>query len=113
VFAALAVGLALDLIAPMQTFVYGLVIVLMGIGAAALLRFGIAPANWVGMILVAFAFFHACKQFFKTEERKGFPHKASFIGPALRPWLGRLDSYDFRRRRSPGVAKAAAPPPGD
>ena len=73
VFAAVAVGIALDLIAPMQTFSYVLAIGLMGIGASTLLRFGVAPANWVGMILVAFTFFHASKQFFKDEERKGFP----------------------------------------
>lgn len=97
VFAALLVGLALDLIAPMQTFVYLFTIALMSLAAAACLRSGIAPANWIGMILVAFAFFHACKQFFKTEERKGFPHKGSFLGPALRPWLARREFHRFHR----------------
>jgi uncharacterized membrane protein len=105
VFAAVAVGLALDLIGPMQTFGYVLIVGLMGIGASAFLRLGIAPANWVGVILVMFAFFHTSKQFFKHEERKGFPHKASFLGPALRPWLGRLEFSWFHRDHG-----EAAPP---
>ncbi len=119
VFGAIAVGIALDLIAPMQTFAYALIIGLMGIGASTLLRFGVAPANWVGMILVAFAFFYASKQFFKDEQRKGFPHKASFLGPALRPWLGRFEFHSFHRDRvtEPPAAepapKPAAPPTGD
>ena len=109
VFAAVAVGIALDLVAPMQTIVYMGIIALMSIGASTLLRFGVAPANWVGMILVAFAFFHASKQFFRHEERKGFPHKASFLGPAVRPWLDRLEFHTFHKDRDK-PAQAAAPP---
>src|SRR5262249_38930098 len=78
VFAAVAIGLALDLIAPMETFAYVLIVVWSAIGASTLLRIGIAPANWIGMILVAMAFFLTSKQFFRDEHRKGFPHKASF-----------------------------------
>jgi hypothetical protein len=113
VFAAVAVGIALDLIAPMQTFSYILVIVLQGLGASTLLRLGIAPANWDVMILVAFTFFHASKQFFKDEERKGFPHKASFLGPALRPWVGRLEFHWFDRdhRPKPGAAESTGESP--
>jgi CHASE2 domain-containing sensor protein len=115
VFAAVAIGLALDLIAPMQTFGYVLIVVLSAIGASTLLRIGIAPANWIGMILVAMAFFLTSKQFFRDEHRKGFPHKASFVWPALRPWLGRLEFHRFERRDAPTVVKSAqsAPPPSE
>lgn len=116
VFAALAVGLALDLIAPMETFVYLLIIVLSAIAASTLLRLGIAPANWIGMILVAVTFFHTSKQFFRDEHRKGFPHQASFLGPALRPWVGRLEFHWFDRRDTPPTVAAPqspTPPSGE
>jgi len=113
VFAALAIGLALDLIAPMQTFGYLLIVALSAIGASTLLRLGIAPANWIGMILVAVTFFHTSKQFFRDEHRKGFPHKASFLGPAVRPWVGRLEFHWFDRPHEtpPDVAPPPASPP--
>jgi len=116
VFAAIAIGLALDLISPMQTFGYALIVALSAIGASTLLRLGIAPANWIGMILVAVTFFHTSKQFFRDEHRKGFPHKASFLGPALRPWVGRLEFHWFDRRHETPPAGAplpASPPSGE
>ncbi len=117
VFAAVVVGIAIDLLMPVQTLVYLLVVLLLGGGAALLMRYGVAPSNWIGMVLVALAFSATVKQFYRQEELKQFPHPVSFLGPAVRPWVDRLDRWHFhggiarftawRQRRQ----AAAAPPP--
>ena len=96
VFAAVIVGIAIDLLMPIQTLVYLLVVVLLGGGAALLIRFGVGPSNWIGMVLVALAFAATVKQFYRQEELKEFPHPASFLGPAVRPWVQRLDRWHFQ-----------------
>lgn len=96
VFAAVVVGIAIDLLMPIQTLIYLLVVVLLGGGAALLVRFGVAPSNWIGMVLVALAFAATVKQFYRQEELKEFPHPVSFLGPAVRPWVGKLDRWHFQ-----------------
>lgn len=96
VFAAVVVGIAIDLLMPIQTLIYLLVVVLLGGGAALLIRFGVAPSNWIGMVLVALAFAATVKQFYRQEELKEFPHPVSFLGPAVRPWVGKLDRWHFQ-----------------
>ena len=95
VFAAIVVGIAIDLLMPVQTLIYLLVVLLLGGGAALLIRFGIAPSNWIGMVLVALAFAATVKQFYRQEELKEFPHPVAFLGPAVRPWVARLDRWHF------------------
>jgi hypothetical protein len=123
VFAAVVVGIAIDLLMPIQTLIYVLVVLLLGGGAALLLRFGLAPSNWIGMVLVALAFAATVKQFYRQEELKQFPHPVSFLGPAVRPWVEKLDRWHFHdwinryaswRRKSPRPATdevPVAPPP--
>lgn len=118
VFAAVVVGIAIDLLMPIQTLIYLLVVVLLGGGAALLIRFGVAPSNWIGMVLVALAFAATVKQFYRQEELKEFPHPVSFLGPAVKPWVEKLDRWHFhdwidrysawRRQR-----RSAAPESGD
>lgn len=123
VFAAVVVGIAIDLLMPIQTLIYVLVVLLLGGGAALLIRFGLAPSNWIGMVLVALAFAATVKQFYRQEELKQFPHPVSFLGPAVRPWVEKLDRWHFQdwinrytawRRKSPPPATdkvPVAPPP--
>jgi len=96
VFAAVVVGIAIDLLMPVQTLIYLVVVILLGGGAALLLKFGIAPSNWIGMVLVALAFAATVKQFYRQEELKDFPHPYAFLGPAVRPWVGKLDRWRFQ-----------------
>jgi len=96
VFAAVMVGIAIDLLMPIETLVYLLVVVLLGGGAALLLAFGVAPANWIGMVLVALAFATTVKHFYRQEELKQFPHPAAFLGPAVKPWITQLDRWHFQ-----------------
>ncbi len=96
VFAAIVVGIAIDLLMPMQTLIYLLVVALLAGGAALLVRFGVAPSNWIGMILIGLAFATTVKQYFRQEDLKQFPHRLSALGPALQPYLDRLHFLEFR-----------------
>jgi hypothetical protein len=93
VFAAVVVGIAIDLLMPIETLIYLLVVLLFGGGAALSIGFGVAPSNWIGMMLVALAFATTVKHFFRQEELKQFPNAASFLGPAVQPWLLKAESW--------------------
>jgi hypothetical protein len=123
VFAAVVVGIAIDLLMPIETLIYLLVVLLLGGGAALLIGFGVAPSNWIGMVLVAMAFATTVKHFYRQEELKQFPHPVSFLGPAVKPWVEKLDRWHFQdwingftawrlRRQSAATSTAEASLPG-
>jgi hypothetical protein len=95
VFAAFVIAVAIDLLMPLQTLVYLLAVALLGLGAALLIRFGVAPANWIGMVLIGLAFASTVKPFFKQEELKSFPHPVSFLGDSVRKYQRRFHALEF------------------
>lgn len=116
VFAAVIVAIAIDLLVPLQTLVYLLVVALLAAGAALLVRFGVAPSNWIGMILIGLAFAATVKQYFRQEELKQFPHRLSVLGPALQPYLDRLHVLEFRGQFDRAIQwglnrRSGGPPP--
>ena len=75
----LAIGIGLDLTSPSTSAIY-----LVGIGIAAvcsalLLKWGVPPGNWLGVVLVAAAFGHALKPYYHASSIRQFPAQLSVL----------------------------------
>jgi hypothetical protein len=89
----LAIGVGLDLTSPSTSAIY-----LVGIAAAAacsavLLKWGVPPGNWLGVLLVAAAFGHALKPYYHASAVRQFPAQLSVLRAVFFAMAGRADPH--------------------
>lgn len=95
-----AIGIGLDLTMPTTSASHLLSVALAGIVSAFFLSRGWPPNNWLGLVLVAFAFAHTLKPYYHPAEKKYFPAHESV--------LSQLYGFMARRtRRLPSLTHAS------
>lgn len=78
--AALGIGVALDLFKPTQTVGYLLILLAMGgLTGLSLGWLGIAPGNWIALVLLGIGFAEALKPYGRRKNPKPFPHRESLF----------------------------------
>lgn len=75
----LAIGIGLDLTMPTTSASHLLCVALAGVVSALFLSSGWPPNNWLGLMLVAFAFAHTLKPYYHPPEKKHFPAHESVL----------------------------------
>jgi CHASE2 domain-containing sensor protein len=75
-----AIGIGLDLTLPTTSASHLLCVALAGLLSAFFLSRGWPPNNWLGLVLVAFAFAHTLKAYYRPAEKKYFPAHESVLG---------------------------------
>lgn len=78
-FTCLAIGIGLDLTMPATSASHLLCVAATGLASAFFLSRGWPPNNWLGLVLVAFAFAHALKPYYRAPEKKHFPARESVL----------------------------------
>lgn len=76
---ALAVGVGFDLMKPSSSATYLIGIAAAAIGSLFFLSRGWPPGNWMGLVFVLVAFSSTVKPYYRSEERRNFPHRASVL----------------------------------
>jgi hypothetical protein len=95
-----AIGIGLDLTMPTTSASHLLCVALAGLASALFLSSGWPPNNWLGLVLVAFAFAHTLKAYYRPAEKKYFPAHESV--------LSHLYGFIARRtRRLPSLTHAS------
>ncbi|MEJ0039774.1 MAG: CHASE2 domain-containing protein [Gammaproteobacteria bacterium] len=74
-----AIGVGLDLTSPSTSAVYLVGIAIAAACSALLLRWGVPPGNWLGVVLVAAAFGHALKPYYHASAIRQFPARLSVL----------------------------------
>jgi CHASE2 domain-containing sensor protein len=80
----LAIGIGLDLTLPSTSAVYLIGIAVTALCSALLLKWGVPPGNWLGVVLVAAAFGHALRPYYHATAVRQFPAELSVIRAVLR-----------------------------
>jgi hypothetical protein len=93
----LAIGMGLDLTSPSTSAIYLVGIALAAGCSALLLKWGVPPGNWLGVVLVAAAFGHALKPYYHASAIRQFPAQLSVLGAVL---------FAIARRGDPDAAHA-------
>ena len=75
----LAIGVGLDLTSPSTSAIYLVGIAIAAVCSAILLRWGVPPGNWLGVVLVAAAFGHALKPYYHASAVRQFPAQLSVL----------------------------------
>jgi CHASE2 domain len=75
----LAIGVGLDFTMPTTSASHLLCVALAGLISAFFLSYGWPPNNWLGLVLVAFAFAHTLKPYYHPPEKKYFPAHESVL----------------------------------
>jgi hypothetical protein len=75
----LAIGIGLDLTSPSTSAIYLVGIALAAVCSALLLKWGVPPGNWLGVVLVAAAFGHALKPYYHASAVRQFPAQLSVL----------------------------------
>jgi CHASE2 domain-containing sensor protein len=84
-----AIGVGLDLTMPTTSASHLLCVALAGLISALFLSRGWPPNNWLGLVLVAFAFAHTLKPYYHPPEKKYFPAHESVLCHLYRLAAGR------------------------
>ncbi len=74
-----AIGVGLDLTSPSTSAIYLIGIAIAAACSALLLRWGVPPGNWLGIVLVAAAFGHALKPYYHASSIRQFPAQLSVL----------------------------------
>jgi hypothetical protein len=80
----LAIGIGLDLTLPSTSAVYLIGIAVTALCSAVLLKWGVPPGNWLGVVLVAAAFGHALRPYYHATAVRQFPAELSVIRAVLK-----------------------------
>jgi hypothetical protein len=75
----LAIGVGLDLTLPSTSAIYLVGIAVAAACSAFLLKWGIPPGNWLGVVLVAAAFGHALRPYYHPTAVRQFPAEFSVL----------------------------------
>ncbi len=75
----LAIGVGLDLTLPSTSAIYLVGIAVAAACSAILLKWGMPPGNWLGLVLVAAAFGHALKPYYHASAVRQFPAELSVL----------------------------------
>lgn len=75
----LAIGIGLDLTMPSTSAIYLVGIAIAAACSAFLLKWGMPPGNWLGVVLVAAAFGHALKPYYHASAVRKFPADLSVL----------------------------------
>jgi len=78
-FLCLAIGIGLDLTSPSTSAIYLVGIAIAAVCSAVLLKWGVPPGNWLGVVLVAAAFGHALKPYYHASAVRQFPAQLSVL----------------------------------